>query len=87
MIEQRNTFKNKMQESVSLAATVGKQKSLIRSVANSTAQIGKQKTLIRKVAGDVALRVRPGRDQLLRRPSTTGSEFEIHLAVGYSLFR
>ena len=47
MLEQRNTFKNKMQQSVSLAATVGKQKSLIRSVANSTAQIGKQKTLIR----------------------------------------
>ena len=53
--EERDKIKSEMHKSVSLAAQLGKQKSLVRSVATNTAIIGKQKSLIRKVASEVAL--------------------------------
>ena len=52
---QRYRFQETMKSSISIAASVGKQKSLIRAAVKSTASIGKQKCLRRKVAQDVAL--------------------------------
>ena len=43
-----------MKSSISIAASVGKQKSLIRAAVKRTAGIGKQKRLCRKAAQDVA---------------------------------
>ena len=52
---QRYRFQETMKSSISIAASVGKQKSLIRAAVKRTAGIGKQKCLRRKAAQDVAL--------------------------------